>query len=207
VHDRRIEGQTHVFGNAGGLYRNAMTWWDHETESIWSQPVGQALAGALKGIELTLLPVQITTWGNWKSTYPETLIMTNDLEQLSYQRQGLSKDFVIGLILDDQAKTYPYLEIETAGIVNDWMGDFPVLVWASEEDYRAYLRQIDSEVLDFRIENGVLIDEATGSTWDVRIGLATDGALKGQSLQPIPSLTSFDWAWFDFNPDSDFYRP
>ena len=184
-----------------------MTWWDHETQSIWSQPVGRALAGALKGTELTLLPVQVTSWGNWMATYPDTLIMTNDLEPLIFQRQGFFKDFVIGLILDDQAKAYPFTDVEAAGVVNDWMGEFPVLVWASDEDFRAYSRQVGSDVLEFRLEDGVLKDEATGSTWDVRIGLAKDGPLKGQSLQPIPNLISYDWAWADFYPGSEFYRP
>jgi hypothetical protein len=38
---------------------------------------------------------------------------------------------------------------------------------------------------------------------DLPRGLAVNGPLRGQGLQPIPSLTAFDWAWFDFYPDSD----
>ena len=207
MHDRRIEGETYVFGNAGGLYKNAMTWWDHNTQSIWSQPVGRALAGALKDTELTLLPAQVTTWGNWKSTFPETLVMTNDLTQLNFLHQGFSKDFVIGLLIEEQAKAYYFRDVEKAGVINDMMGEFPVLVWAAEDDYRTFLRQVGEDVLGFRLEDGVLKDGETGSTWDVRLGLATDGPLKGQGLQPVPSLTSFDWAWLDFYPVSEIYRP
>jgi hypothetical protein len=59
----------------------------------------------------------------------------------------------------------------------------------------------------FRQENGTLMDEETGSHWHIVRGLATDGPLRGQGLQPVPSLTAFDWAWFDFYPDSHLYQP
>jgi hypothetical protein len=36
------------------------------------------------------------------------------------------------------------------------------------------------------------IDFVTGSIWNVRIGIAKGGPLKGQDSQPVPSLTSFD---------------
>ena len=75
---------------------SAMTWWDHKTSSIWSQPIGRALAGELTGTELTLLPMQLTTWENWKNAYPDTLVMINDLEKIDYSPPGFSKDFVIG---------------------------------------------------------------------------------------------------------------
>jgi hypothetical protein len=35
-----------------------MTWWDWETQSIWSQPWGAAIDGELTGARLTLLPYE-----------------------------------------------------------------------------------------------------------------------------------------------------
>jgi hypothetical protein len=196
-----------VFGNAGGLYMNAMTWWDHETGSIWAQPVGKALAGPLVDTELTLLLLFITTWGNWKDTYPETLVMVNDLDRMGFQRQGFSEDFVIGLLLGNHAKAYPFTAVQMSGLLNDSLGEYPLLIWASDGDYRAYLRQVEEAVLEFVLVDGDVIDLETGSTWDVQIGLAVDGPLKGRSLSPIPSLTSYDWAWKDFYPDTEIYEP
>ena len=79
---------------------NAMTWWDHETESVWSQPWGRAIQGDYKGVELFLLPSQITTWGSWKNEFPNSLVMINDLEILGSRRVRFSDDFVIGLLID-----------------------------------------------------------------------------------------------------------
>ncbi len=50
-------------------------------------------------------------------------------------------------------------------------------------------------------------DVETESTWDVSLGLGITGPLEGRALQPIPSLTSFDWAWEDFYPESEIYQP
>ena len=42
----------HTFGNQGGLFLQAMVWWDHETESFWSQPTGLGIVGEYAGVRL-----------------------------------------------------------------------------------------------------------------------------------------------------------
>jgi hypothetical protein len=221
VHDRRIDGQTHTFGNAGGLMMNAMTWWDHETNSIWSQPWGRSIEGPYKGAELFLLPSQITTWANWKAEHPETLAMTNNYYRVGF-RQKFDPDFVIGLILAGHAKAYYYRDVEAAGLINDMLGTdipgndhpgnaepgaIPIFIWAAAQNFHAYIRQVEGQTLNFRLDGDLLIDQETNSTWDITRGLATAGPLKGQSLQPVPSTSAFDWAWEDFFPDTGFYAP
>jgi hypothetical protein len=206
VHDRRVDGKTVSFGNAGGLYMRGMTWWDHKTISIWSQPIGEALAGKMEGKKLDLLPSQVTTWANWKSAYPHTFVMINDSEMHTGKLQRFNEDFVIGVVIDKLAKAYVYQDVEWEGIIHDKIGDFPVLVWAEEGDFRVYLRKVGDLELTFAVIENQLIDENTGTFWDIRLGLAKEGELKGSVLQPLPSLTSFDWAWEDFYPNSDFYN-
>lgn len=206
VHDRRIDGKTHVFGNASTLYKNAMTWYDHETDSIWSQPWGRALQGEHKGVELFLLPFQLTTWENWKETYPQTLALSNDWE-LVVGREEFDPDFVIGILFAEYNKAYYYGDVATVGVVNDTLGEFPVAVWAQDNLYQAYLRTVADRTLTFTVEGNTVVDKETGSTWDLSRGIATDGPLTGQGLQAVPSLTAFDWAWTDFYPQSTFYQP
>jgi len=186
---------------------NAMTWWDHETDSIWSQPVGQAFRGPLTGTKLKLLPFQLTTWSNWVSSYPETLVMTNDVSRLGNSRQGFRPGFVIGLILDNQAKAYYYEDVEAVGVINDTLGETPIMVWAENNEYKAFIRQLGDRTLTYELENGVLIDQETGSTWEISRGLAVEGPLTGEGLQPVPSLSSFDWAFNDFYPHGEIYQP
>lgn len=207
VHDRRIDGETHVFGNAGRLFMRAMTWYDHRTESIWSQPWGRAIEGELIGTELFLLPSQLTTWGSWRAEHPNTLAMTNGLSRFRFGGPGFNENFVIGLALGDAARAYYYSDVAATTVVNDQVGETPVLLWAGDDNFHAYAREVAGETLTFREENGRIIDEQTNSTWDVSRGLATAGPLQGQALQPLPTLSSFDWAWQDFYPDGDFYTP
>ena len=75
VHRREIDGQPALFGNHGALLGNAMTWWDHDTGSIWSQPPGEAVAGPHKDKRLTLLPSQLTSWGTWRAQHPISLAL------------------------------------------------------------------------------------------------------------------------------------
>ncbi len=206
MHDRRIDGHPFIFGNAGTLFMNAMTWWDHETRSIWSQPWGRAIQGEFKGVELFLLPSQLTTWGSWRAEHPDTLVMMNDVNKLRW-RPGFDTDFVIGLILDQKSKAYYYEDVAAEVLINDWLGPFPVLVWADNNNFHAYVRQAGDQILTFRVEADRLIDEETGSIWQVSNGLATDGPLQGQSLQAVPSSSAYDWAWRDFYPDTAFYSP
>jgi hypothetical protein len=207
VHDRRVDGEPLTFGNAGALFMNAMTWYDHETGSTWSQPWGRAIRGELKGVELFLLPSQVTTWESWMEEHPDTLVMTNDVDRLNFHRQRFRQDFVIGLILADQAKAYRFEDVARERVINDQFGPYPVVLWASDDNFHAYLRTVGDEVLTFRSEGDHLVDVETGTTWDVVRGLALEGPLEGEALQPVPSTTSYDWAWFDFYPDSELYQP
>ncbi len=177
VHDRRIDGQIHVFGNAGGLMLNAMTWWDHETESIWSQPWSRSIDGPYKGTELFLLPPQITTWASWKAEYPNTLAMINDYQRVGFT-QKFDPDFVIGLILVDDVMDYYYRDVEAAEVVNDFVGTVSVMVTASDENFHAYIRQVGDQILTFRLEGDKLVDDETGSTWNITSGLATGWPLE-----------------------------
>ena len=75
VHRREIDGEELVFGNQGALWGNAMTWWDHGTGSIWSQPIAEAILGPRKGDRLELFPSTLTRWGPWREAHPETLAL------------------------------------------------------------------------------------------------------------------------------------
>ena len=121
--------------------------------------------------------------------------------------QRFDPDFVIGVVLDGAAKAFYHRDVASKTIVNDFLEDTPVLVWASSSNYHIFNRQLEGQTLSFEISNGELFDSETGSKWDISRGLAVNGSLAGMSLQLIPSLSSFDWAWIDFYPRSEFSSP
>jgi hypothetical protein len=114
---------------------------------------------------------------------------------------------VIGLVIAGHEKAYYIEDVQEVGVLNDEIGGLPVLVWARETNFPAYIRVANERMLTFHSEGDRLVDEETGSVWDVSRGLAIDGPLKGVSLQSVPSMSSYDWAWHDFYPDAEIYQP
>ena len=178
MHDRRVNEETLVFGNQGGLCMNAMTWWDHQTERVCSQPWGRAIAGPLKGVELELLPNQLVPWGTWKEAHPNTLALKVD--RASYRRESFRPEYVIGVALGESATAFPYKLAAQAGIINYDVGPYPVVVHVNPEAHsvHVYLRQVDECVLIFVQQGGLVQDEETGSTWQM-----DRGAGRGQAVE------------------------
>lgn len=207
MHDRRIQGGTKTFGNQGWLYMRAMTWWDHETQSIWSQPIGEALIGPLRGTRLRALPAALVPWTSWRAEHPQTLVL--DEPGFALFRERPRDDFVIGIALGEYAKAYRYRDVAQARVINDTIGPHPVLIFADPGTRRVqtFIRQVRDHVLRFAWQDQRVVDIPTGSTWDPLRGIAVAGPLRGDVLRTIPHNASFDWAWLDFYPHSETYEP
>ncbi len=106
----------------------AMTWWDHETSSIWAQPWGMAIAGPLEGARLELLPASIVPWDVWMGEHPDTLVLDTDQGRYTAARKPFHPDFVIGIALGEHAKAYPIGPLARREMVNDEVGGVPILV-------------------------------------------------------------------------------
>ena len=182
----------------------AMTWWDHETESVWSQPWGTAIRGPLEGTRLNLIPAGIVPWAVWQAEHPETLV----LNLPGYRSRQFNSDFVIGIALGEHAKAYPFEITSEEAVVNDQIGEFPVVVLVDAETkaIHSFLRTVRDENLVFTLQEGKLVDLQTGSFWDATRGIAIDGPLRGEVMQRVPYITSYDWAWEDFYPHTEFFR-
>lgn len=222
MHDRRLNGETLTFGNQGALFMTAMTWWDHGTGSIWSQPWGAAIGGELEGESLTLLPAEIVPWSTWLNEHPETTALVDERgidAPLWYPDEKPRDGFVIGVSIGDSAVAYHYPAAEEALVVNDKIGELPIVVLVDPEtrSIESYLRipapglkgdfpEDAPDVVTFVVsEGGIITDEETGSVWDRERGAAISGPLAGAQLQQVPYITSFDWAWKNFFPESRFW--
>ena len=185
----------------------AMTWWDHETESVWSQPWGAAIEGPLEGTRLEMIPASIIPWGTWIADHPETLLLDESGRGRFRLREESSDNYVIGISIGDHARGYPFPLASRAGAINDTLGPFPILVLANikTKAVQVYIRTVGDQDLEFILEEDILTDRQTGSTWDPIRGIAVDGPLRGQVLQKAPYMTSFNWAWYDFFPHTDFW--
>ena len=76
----RADGPPFIFGSSGLLYRSNKLMYDEATLSLWSNLTGEPVAGALVGrrIALPMLPLTVTTWGDWKARHPNTTAFRQD---------------------------------------------------------------------------------------------------------------------------------
>ncbi|OVE77818.1 hypothetical protein BVX98_01800 [bacterium F11] len=133
IFDATIEGKKHTFGVSGLLYNSDVLMYDHQTESLWSQLKMQAVTGKRVGTPLRLLASEVSTWKEWKTRHPKTLVLsqdtgyTRDYDQDPYKGYSKNKklyftvshedpsrhpkDWVFGLVEGTMAKAYPYKEL------------------------------------------------------------------------------------------------
>ncbi len=80
LYDRRLGDRTLTFGSTGLLWRGNKLMFDEETESLWSQHRGDALAGPLfeQSASLDIRPATQTEWAAWRAEHPGTRVL--DLE-------------------------------------------------------------------------------------------------------------------------------
>jgi len=233
VYSRQIEGQTYTFGVSGKLLRNIMVMYDRETESLWSQLLGQAVQGPLDGTKLTYLPSWLTTWEDWKVRYPDTLALVKGykgsrdpyrdyyensqagvLGELRRDDRLAVKQFVVGVIQDGGAVAYPWSTLNDEPVVNDVVSDVPILVvfYAETGISAVFDRRVAGQTLTFSLaepgtpsEEMFLVDAETGSRWLGLTGQAIAGPLAGETLTRVKSTSSFWFGWKDNYPETRIY--
>ncbi len=206
VHRREIDGEEVVFGSQGALYQNAMTWWDHDTGSVWSQPLGEAIAGPLVGERLELLPSTLTRWDDWLAAHPASLAL-----DAGGGGGGFSLDSMV-LVVDFSVDTaaYPVKDLRAVGVVNDVVAGAEVAIVldpASRDRWSVLSRRLDDRVVTLAIEGGRLVDTETGTVWDPVRGRALEGPLAGEILDLLPGFTAFPDDYEVFWPDGRIWEP
>ena len=76
--DRRLGERLLTFGTSGKLYLSDLVMYDRQTESLFSQIEGRAIAGVLAGEELDRVPVQTVTWAAWREANPDGWVLSRD---------------------------------------------------------------------------------------------------------------------------------
>ena len=118
-----------VFGNQGALYHGAMTWYDHDTGSVWSQPLGMAIAGPAAGRVLPLLSSQLTTWKEWRTAHPDTLALVVGEPAPPFRGRRPGPEHIVGVVVGDAAAAWPYASIVAGPAISATVGGTTVALW------------------------------------------------------------------------------
>ena len=82
--DRRVGDRVLSFGTSGRLYQSDLVMYDRQTESLWPQIEGRAVAGVLTGSELRVLPASVVSWEQWRTAHPDGWVLSR---QTGFDRQ------------------------------------------------------------------------------------------------------------------------
>jgi len=227
---RQIDGVTVTFGTSGKLYNNNLVMYDRLTKSYWSQMWGEAIAGNLTGYMLTKLPIDVMLWAEWKSLYPNTLVLSRDtgsnrpygedpylgyytspvlLFPLSsnFSKAFSPKTIVLGLSINNVNKSYSFEAFNQTGIVADSVGNQKVVFFVRElTSARAFSPVLDGRSLSFQYLDGTYTDIQTHSVWNYD-GVAVSGPFQGKILTRFVTITSFWFAWATFYSNTLVYTP
>ena len=190
-----------VFGNQGALWGNAMTWWDHHTGTVWSQPLGEAIVGPRKGQRLDLVASQVTSWETWQEDHPETLALDAPGGNSRFDLRQMS------IVVDFTAEVgvYPLWTLSGLGPANDVVAGVPVAIVldpTTQDRWSVFHRRVGAGVLTFTIVDGAVVDNETGTTRDPANGRALSGPLEGEILDTLPGFTSYQSDARTFWPDA-----
>jgi hypothetical protein len=86
VYRRELGGRLLRFGVSGLIYNANFLLYDLETESLWSQFLGRAIAGGLAGRVLARVAVRQEPLGAWAGRHPGTRVLERPLpERIDYR--------------------------------------------------------------------------------------------------------------------------
>ncbi len=214
------------FGVSGLLYNSNLILYDRDSGSRWSQMLELAVWGA----RIQEIPARIqvieTTWGTWKTLYPDSMVLTTDTgHQRNYRLYPYGDYFrnedllypvsnpdnrlhpkkrVIGIHSATTSKVYQVdgFGASTQTINEQFDGQPIVVVGNSDADFAAIFgRELaDGTVLTFSPLTGrypSVMEDTEGNTWDL-FGTAVSGPRMGTQLPMMSSYTAMWFAWATF---------
>ena len=216
VFEPTVNGNAEDFRLVGMDHFNAM-FEDQTTKSWWRQATGEAITGSLKGTTLPEIESHQLTLNKFFALYPFGKVMEAEVASMSHYdslarfEKGRSKSkltrtdslswkdksWVLGVQLDGKSKAYDWIELKMSQIINDKIGETPIVIAISsdENSFATFKRESGEQ---FTIQNDSLIS-ARG-----KFDFAGRGA--DNNLQPVISYQEFWHSWKEFHPDTEVYN-
>lgn len=203
--------------------------YDHQTGSLWHHMTGEPVVGTLapSGARLKILPVVVTTWKEWRTEHPRTLVLdirtghTRDytpgrpygpyfrspdtMFPVSPRSDRLrTKEPVFAVRIDAARKAFPFDVFRREPVVNDRVGMTNVVVLGKFETRTARAWERGASTFRMGPGSGELIEVGTGAVWRVEEERLHD-ARSGRSLPRVGGHLVYWFGWYAFFPDSEVY--
>ncbi|MCU1321467.1 MAG: hypothetical protein JWM43_1116 [Acidobacteriaceae bacterium] len=224
VWNRMLDGRLLHFRLAGINNGNALLR-DEETSSIWQQSTGEAIFGALKGKQLTLLHSDELTFALWRGEQPQGRVLLADEPYVTeYETKDWEKhiestrvvvdttgseaaphQLMLGIAAPGGSKAFPVGTILREGLIGDVVGALPVVILVGPDG--ASIRVFDGQgmTLTRGPHAGTMVDAETGSVWNFR-GCAVEGKKAGECLREVEAHKDYWFDWMHHHPGTSVFK-
>ncbi len=220
VFEPTVNGKSENFRLVGMDHFNAM-FEDSSTKSWWRQATGEAVAGPLKGAALPELEsVQLST-SKFFWMYPFGVVMDPDATSANYydslarfergkskneltKRDSLSwkeKSWVVGIEYDGESKAYDWNTLMQQRIINDKLGNTPLVIAVSDDQQSFVVYQRPSESEIFSVHNDTLHSEIGVYDFSGRQVYPDSGSLKR-----LNAYQEYWHSWRTFHPGTTMHQ-
>ncbi len=227
------DGVRYELGNAGLIYRSRHVFYDAESNSLWDQLTGEAIAGEalVAGASLAPVPVLRTTWGEWAARHPNSTVLSLDTGAVRNYDAGAAlveeqssdgplfpapvptdasveaKERILGVEIAGSSRAYSLAAIEAAGITHDTLGGQDItLVSRGPGLGVSVYREHD---ITFSYLQGVpsaleLVD-TNGDRWFLDEEVLTN-VIDSSLRRALPVRIAYWFAWADAFPETSLWQ-
>lgn len=231
VWEGEVNSTNSTFGVSGLLYNSNLILYDRETDSNWSQLKLQCINGPLIGEIPQTISIVETTWGNWKTMFPETKVLSsitgfnrnynvypygdyktnNDFFLFSvFPRNNSlpSKERVYAIIDNGISKAYRFENFFNGKAIKEVINGKLFLVVGNNDVIKAF--QLSGVYSDLNFEYSFtgseeFFSDDEGNTWNI-FGQAISGPKTGQNLSSANSVVSYWFAIAAFYPNPEIFE-
>ena len=170
VFDPVVNSERVEFGTSGKLWNSNLVMYDRKTKSLWSQILGEAIAGEMTGTQLKVLPSDMIRFGEFKKQHPTGTVLSRDTGATRFYGQdpygdyyttpGIyfpvgkkddrleDKVFILGIVVNGKAKAYVPEAVKKVGeAIDQFEGKIIVARYEKEIDaVRLFEKKVDGMV-------------------------------------------------------------
>ncbi|MBC8376338.1 MAG: DUF3179 domain-containing protein [FCB group bacterium] len=172
------------YGVSGLLFNSNLIMYDRETDSYWPQMLLRSAAGDRSGGELHLNNLVETTWGNWRTLFPDTKVVNSDTKHSrNYNRYPYGSyrtcnslacgDFIYFPVANEDDRLPPKNRVLTiingdevkALDINAYLNPQIIGVDVGDTHYKVVVSGRDNIAVAFETSRAISI-----SSWDISVG-------------------------------------
>lgn len=193
VFDRRTELGKREFGVSGLLYNSNVLMYDRggRPESLWSQVKTEGVSGPAASKTLNALPLELTTWKEWRTRHPETMVLSIETgHRRDYSRSPYAGYFDTPRLMFPAKPASDRLPAK-ARVLGVWSG----------KAARAYPESAfgrDRTRIEDTLDGKTIVVEFNPESKSLRIVKADDG---------VHWMYSLWFAWYAMRPGTEVFKP